>query len=900
MNLQEFGQRIKQKHPQYNGLDDVFVAKKVIDKYPEYKSQVTVEPREKDGFFSRLGEDIRERISGVGEAFGKGLRQEQSPVSTAIQTVGEVAGGITDIGAEALMSGIRGIGKAASAVTPDFIEKPVVEKTKQVGLDILDSPIGKMGLQAIKGGTEIYQDFKQKYPTAAENLESVINMGDLLLMGKGSQIAKPAIEKGVVAAKKAIPKVGEIAKTTVKTPAKKTGQLISFGTSQFTGLNPKTIKTIIKDPKLYEEAEKRLITRESLGEKLSSGIKQRLDDLKSTGKEYDKLKASDQVAKIGEIDIKRKLLEKGIDVSDGKIKVDLGSDIQLSNVDQKGLEEVLDLINGKENLTAKEVLNLRTRLSNLSKFEQGKTNASTVIAKELRKFVDDVAKKDIKGLSELDAQFAPEVKFLNKIKKDYLNADGTMKDNALSKIASLNNRGKEELLKRTEKIIPELSREIKALSAIEDVELAMGQKVGTYLKAGLAGAAVSGGTGGMIGLILASPSISVPLLKTYGRILKYSQETINSIIRKINNGIKLTKNEAIKVGNIFKQTAKDIKGNQKGFVKIPGASDDLIKEAKKAKAEGKSFDEFVDSLPVGGKEGREVGRGLGYYQTKFIEPVGKTNKKIKVYRATNPKGEKIVDGDFVSFSKASASSYGNNVLELNLPENNLYKIGEKDLIYNSGKTKSQLKEIWEKANKSDFKKAGSAKVPDLSREARKYKTAEEFLNKKDTIYHGGKIDDIDDIVWDEFTGVSNVEKGDPIRVFGVNFDKDGATADFFATRGGGKILEVKFTPKKTKKFNTDNQLLNELLDMAYEKSGQNFWIDAKKIRGTDKKNEFMIDNVFDENLVLEMKDELIEQGFDSLQFKNTLDGGTTIIPLKKEAIKTSSQLKEIWEKANKK
>jgi len=43
MNLQEFGQTIKQKYPQYKDIDDVELANKVLVKYPVYKSQVTIE-----------------------------------------------------------------------------------------------------------------------------------------------------------------------------------------------------------------------------------------------------------------------------------------------------------------------------------------------------------------------------------------------------------------------------------------------------------------------------------------------------------------------------------------------------------------------------------------------------------------------------------------------------------------------------------------------------------------------------------------------------------------------------------------------------------------------------------------------------------------------------------------
>jgi hypothetical protein len=43
-SLEEFGQRIKKKYPQYSGMSDTDVANKVIEKYPQYKSSIKEKP----------------------------------------------------------------------------------------------------------------------------------------------------------------------------------------------------------------------------------------------------------------------------------------------------------------------------------------------------------------------------------------------------------------------------------------------------------------------------------------------------------------------------------------------------------------------------------------------------------------------------------------------------------------------------------------------------------------------------------------------------------------------------------------------------------------------------------------------------------------------------------------
>lgn len=191
----------------------------------------------------------------------------------------------------------------------------------------------------------------------------------------------------------------------------------------------------------------------------------------------------------------------------------------------------------------------------------------------------------------------------------------------------------------------------------------------------------------------------------------------------------------------------------------------------------------------------------------------------------------------------------------------------------------------------------SKKLESLAVKAKKYKSANEFVKRQKVIYHGGAIDDISDIKFDEsYLGVRTQDikgqNGDPIREFGVNFATDKDIAKSFSRTG--YILEAYFFPVNIKKYKTDNELLNNMLNIAYKNSGSEHWLEAKKIRDIAKKNEYMIDNIFNTGIVKEIKDDLLEKGFDSIQFRNTLDGGTTIIPLKKEVLKTKFQLIDIW------
>ena len=74
---------------------------------------------------------------------------------------------------------------------------------------------------------------------------------------------------------------------------------------------------------------------------------------------------------------------------------------------------------------------------------------------------------------------------MKNIKKDFFNRDGTLKDNALSKLSNLTKKGNEARLERVKVLIPDIEPQINAIKALEDVKLANGQKVGTYFRTGI-------------------------------------------------------------------------------------------------------------------------------------------------------------------------------------------------------------------------------------------------------------------------------------------------------------------------------------------------------------------------------------------------------------------------------
>jgi len=439
----------------------------------------------------------------------------------------------------AIATPLRVVGEVAENVTGFDVNEAVSQGAQRLIQKGIDTETAQKAMTK-------WAELKETDPESAMALGAVMDIADIAanVAGLGAEkVAATAVKQGL---EKTAIKGAEIAgeqAAKIGNIAAKTGE---YGAAQTFGFNPETVRTIIKNPEFFTPEEMAKIDRESVFTKVKNSVDKKLDELSDTGKEYDAIKKLDVKARVSENTITDLLKSKGIQFEDGKLKVDLGSDIQLSAADSKGLEEVLGLIKGKTELSAKEVLNLRSRLSTLSKFGEGKTDASKLIAKEIRSRVDAIAKKEIPGLADLDARFAPEIKRMKNIKKIIFNSDGTVKDSAISRIANLTGKGKEQLLVKIEQIIPGITKDVNILKAIEDVNVASGQKVGTYMRtvAGAGTGALAGGpVGAIIGAILTSPQMGIKILRAYAKYKNIPSNKINGMINKMQSGKKLIDNE---------------------------------------------------------------------------------------------------------------------------------------------------------------------------------------------------------------------------------------------------------------------------------------------------------------------------------------------------------------------
>ena len=354
-----------------------------------------------------------------------------------------------------------------------------------------------------------------------------------------------------------------------------------------TGLNRENIKTIVRQPEMYAAAEAGEITRGSLANSMKQGIDQRLKELGETGAGYETIRRSDGVVKIPDDVINKVMKKYGLEVTypDGKIRMTAESR-PLSAGDINGIEEFIRTYGSYKNLSRNGFLNARESLSKLSDFDVSRTDVGNQIARDLREAYNGVGRPQIPDLATLDLQYAPEVSLLRQLKKEYLTTIvdetgrrvTTLKDNAISRIMGATNKGRDEILRRLEKIDPNIGEEIRVLKALEDVELASQNKIGSYFRSGLAlgaGGGVIFGTGGagaiplLATAIITSPKVIARILQWYGKMKKNGDPA--GIMLKMKRGAQLEKAEKAfvqdAVRNYEKSTGKmdEIQGRVKAL-----------------------------------------------------------------------------------------------------------------------------------------------------------------------------------------------------------------------------------------------------------------------------------------------------------------------------------------------
>ena len=261
--IEEFGQSIKKKYPQYQNIDDKELGTKFLQKYPEYQDRIfdtdpatqasIAQPKKDEGFLTRVVGDFKKRMGEQKENLDRTKSGQQGLASYVLQGAGHGAGFVGDIVGEGVKSIFKGVGKVAETVAPDTT-KAVKQTSSEVGKKFLETEAGKAGLSAIQGGVDMYKQWAEKNPTESRNLEAVVDIASLFPILKGTKMAGEAtldIGKAAFnAAKTAKTAVGDVASVAKeKALSTRAGEAISEIVSPIDNVTKKTLDPFSSVPK---------------------------------------------------------------------------------------------------------------------------------------------------------------------------------------------------------------------------------------------------------------------------------------------------------------------------------------------------------------------------------------------------------------------------------------------------------------------------------------------------------------------------------------------------------------------------------------------------------------------------------------------------------------------------
>ena len=332
--------------------------------------------------------------------------------------------------------------------------------------------------------------------------------------------------------------------------------------SKVSGLDEATIDTAINSPELMTKAQKGDIDVNTELNRVVEGIQAARDDVKNLGAEYEALRQSGQ-----EIDIsgalqpvQDMLRKKNISINpDGTLDFSKSA-IKNDASDMRSVQQAYKDITDQQVFTVDEYLNRRQAIDSLRDYKSEVSSKWDAIVRDIRRAMDAEGHK-IEWLKALDAKYAPIIEDVNRILKDFYNKDGTLKDNAISKVNNLLSQTNQARLERVKQFVPDIEENLRVVKAAQDLQAARQNKVGTYMNAW---AALALGTtawlwpaGLVAAMIITNPTVITNALKTYGR----GKQFVKSLSKKIDNNEVLTDAEIDRVVKELPEVVEEAQSN---------------------------------------------------------------------------------------------------------------------------------------------------------------------------------------------------------------------------------------------------------------------------------------------------------------------------------------------------
>lgn len=496
----------------------------------EAKEKYRSRPAETIRDVKEFGQSIKERVIGMGESIAETKDRvragEQTSGRAVLQTLGKGAG---------FASGVLGdvaIG-AGKLLLGENAEQVVAEKAQQIGEKITEIPF-------VQENIEAYQWLKENDPVVASDVEAALGTLSAITDALGGRAVGGAKLPSIGKPKIAIPTISA-------KPIKATGRAASeFVATQFTGLSPRSLKTIIDSPEAFTKALDAGINRSTISAQLLDQVDNKISQLSQTGRVYKPIREATGVVELPETFVKDKLKDLGFEVTDDLNVVGTTKSVTRNKADINAIQTFVNDWANRGKLDYAEFLNMRSDLSGLADFGKisGKTKASETIAKSLRRDLNKY-RDQIPGLEKLDKEFGSLANDLKEIKRKLYNRDGSLKDDVANKLFR-ESRKDSKLFDDLKKIDPSIEDKINIVRALEDVNYATGQKAGAYFRSAVltAGAGASLATGNIplavLSILVSTPQISSRALAWMSKKGLLPRNITTTISNSFKGGSKLT------------------------------------------------------------------------------------------------------------------------------------------------------------------------------------------------------------------------------------------------------------------------------------------------------------------------------------------------------------------------
>jgi hypothetical protein len=369
----------------------------------------------------------------------------------------------------------------------------------------------------------------------AADISSALGIGGGIagVAGKGAELAKAGgIADALGGVSGALGKASEL--TNPLTPVIAGGSaLIGDGAkltsgvgAAFTGIPAHSLEDIYKDPAAYTPEEIANTSRITVAKQVEGALQGKISALEDTSSSYAPVLKQETPIPVKNNFLEDQFRKAGLDVQDGVIRPTTVS--KLTKSDLPKLQDILDTYKPafqKGELTPQEFITLRQKFDDAAYGDLGIKNTKVAgVASQIRGSLNTAYRDHVPGLESLDNTYSSQIEELSRLKKGFIDKDGNLLDSAINKIANATGKGKDPQLARLEEIVPGITRKLEVMKTIEDIQKASANHGGFLGKIAEGGSLLAGITSGnmpLVGgaiaaIIVSSPQVAVPLLRTLG------------------------------------------------------------------------------------------------------------------------------------------------------------------------------------------------------------------------------------------------------------------------------------------------------------------------------------------------------------------------------------------------